>query len=185
LHLAGGGSSTFKISTPQSTGIVYKTGGLSAASAKWYASEVYYLNLMNCTRSGRWVTSGGACSTETHHTLPAPGNLIKLNADISNRVSRPYAKYMADNKLLDHFLRGTTPHSRLCAAGYCGPAWGENIASPSSSGKGGMISIEVFYQNEYWCRCEHYYNIMDRYFTMAGIGVWVSKSVRVSIDFYG
>ncbi|HEX7492249.1 MAG TPA: Ig-like domain-containing protein [Candidatus Limnocylindrales bacterium] len=185
LHLGGSSSSTFKVSTPKSSGITYVTGGGSAASAQWYSSEVYYLNLMNCTRSGNWVTSGGACSTETHHTLPAPGNLIKLNADISNRVSRPYAKYMADNKLLDHYLRGTTPHSRLCAAGYCGPAWGENIASPSSSGKGGMIAIEIFYQNEYWCRCEHYYNIMDRYFTMAGIGVWVSKSVRVSIDFYG
>jgi hypothetical protein len=186
LHLAGSPSSTFKISTPQSTGIAYgPTGGSGAAAAKWYSSEVYYLNLMNCTRSGRWVTGSGACSTETHHTLPAPGNLIRLNADISNRVSRPYAKYMADNRLLDHYLRGTSPHSRLCAAGYCGPSWGENIASPSSSGQGGMISIEVFYQNEYWCRCEHYYNIMYPYFSVAGIGVYVSNSVRVSIDFYG
>jgi hypothetical protein len=48
-----------------------------------------------------------------------------------------------------------------------------------------MIDIEIFYQNEYWCRCEHYGNIMNPYFRRAGIGVWVSNSVRVSIDFYG
>jgi uncharacterized protein YkwD len=72
----------------------------------------------------------------------------------------------------------------MCKAGYCGGGWGENIASPSSVGAGGMISIELFYQNEYWCKCEHYYNIMDPYFGQAGVGVWFSKSVRVAIDFY-
>jgi hypothetical protein len=35
LHLAGGGSSTFKVSTPQSTGITYVTGGGSAAQGLW------------------------------------------------------------------------------------------------------------------------------------------------------
>jgi uncharacterized protein YkwD len=92
---------------------------------------------------------------------------------------------MADNRLLDHYLRGTTPHTRLAAQGYPGPSWGENIASPSSSGPGGMIAVEIFYQNEYWCRCEHYANIMSPYYRRAGIGVWVTNgAVRVSIDFY-
>ena len=181
-HLSAAVTATFKVSKPRSTGISY--GGAASASSPWYASEVYYLHLMNCTRTGGWVTYSGTCSSETHHTLPAQSPLT-LNASISNRVSRPYAKYMADNKLLDHYLRGTTPHSRLTAAGYPSGSWGENIASPSSSGKGGMISVEIFYQNESWCRCEHYFNIMDPYFHQVGIGVWVSKSVRVAIDFYG
>jgi uncharacterized protein YkwD len=72
----------------------------------------------------------------------------------------------------------------MCRAGYCGPAVGENIASPSSSGAAGMVQIEIFYQNEYWCRCEHYANIMNGHFGVAGVGVWFSNSVRVSIDFY-
>jgi hypothetical protein len=182
LHLAATVSSTFKVSKPVATGISY--GGVASATSPYYASEVYYLALMNCTRTGGWVTDSGACSSETHHTLPAQSALY-LDAGISNKVSRPYAKYMADNRLLDHYLRGTTPHSRLAAAGYPGGSWGENIASPCCSGKGGMIDIEIFYQNEYWCRCEHYGNIMDPYFRRAGIGVWVSNSVRVSIDFYG
>ncbi len=183
LHISAAASATFTVAKPRSSSI--SSGGAASASSPWYSSEVYYMNLMNCTRTGGWVTSGGACSTETHHTLPAQGRLA-LDAGISNKVSRPYAKKMAANRLLDHYLSGTTPHSRLAAQGWGGPSWGENIASPSSFGKGGMIAIEVFYQNEYWCRCEHYFNIMNPYFRRAGVGVWVTNGVvRVSIDFYG
>jgi hypothetical protein len=169
---------TFKVARPTSSGIA--TGGAASASSPWYSSEVYYLNLMNCTRTGGWVTGGGTCSSVTHHTLPAQGRL-SLNAGISNKVTRPYAEYMAKTGLLDHYLNGTTPHSRLCAKGYCSGSWGENIGN----GGPGMVALEIFYQNEYWCRCEHYYNIMDPYFTQVGIGVWVAKTSRVAIDFYG
>jgi uncharacterized protein YkwD len=183
LHIGAAASATFTVAKPRSTSIA--TGRGPIANSPWYASEVYYLNLMNCTRTGGWVTSGGACSSETHHTLPAQGRL-SLNATISTKVSRPYAKYMADHRLLDHYLLGN-PHSRMCSwGGFCGGSWGENIASPPSSGAGGMIRIETFYQNEFGCRCEHYYNIMNPYFHQAGIGVWVTNGVvRVSIDFYG
>jgi hypothetical protein len=178
LRLARVYTGTFKVQRPTSSGIT--TGGAASASSPWYRSEVYYLNLMNCTRTGGWVTDSGACSSETHHTLPSQGPL-SLSAAISNAVSRPYAEYMAKTGLLDHYLRGTTPHSRLCAKGFCGGSWGENIGN----GGPGMVALEIFYQNEYWCRCEHYYNIMNPYFHQAGIGVWVDKTSRVSIDFYG
>ena len=183
LHLGTAARATFKISPPRST--VIGGGGVASASAPYHASEVYYMNLMNCTRTGGWVTTSGTCTTETHHTLPAQGRLT-LNTRISNLVSRPYAKFMADRRILDHYAYHDA-HWRLCNwGGYCGGSWGENIASPSSAGRGGMIDIEIFYQNEYWCRCEHYYNIMDPYFNQAGVGVWVSNGVvRVSIDFYG
>jgi hypothetical protein len=184
LHIGAAASATFTVAKPRSTSIASGRGPI--ANSPWYGSEIYYLNLMNCTRTGGWVTSGGACSTQTHHTLPPQGRL-SLNASISTKVSRPYAKYMAEHGLLDHYLLGTTPHSRLCNwGGYCGGSWGENIASPPSAGQSGMIRIETFYQNEFGCRCEHYYNIMNPYFHQAGIGVYVSKGVvRVSIDFYG
>jgi hypothetical protein len=181
LHIATTYSISFRVAKEPPKPIGYTAKAQN--SSPWYGSELYYLRLMNCTRNGGWVTSGGTCSSVTHHTLPAQGSL-RLSASISNNVSRPYAKYMADNRLLSHTLRGTTAHSRLCKAGYCGGGWGENIASPGSSGSGGMISIEIFYQNEYWCRCEHYANIMNGHFSQAGIGVWVSNSVRVAIDFY-
>jgi hypothetical protein len=186
MHLLQAGASSFTVRAATSRSIPW-TGGIASASSPWYGSELYYLGLMNCTRTGGWVTSAGDCSSITHHTLPAQGRLA-LDAGISSKVARPYAKYMADLRVLSHYLNGTTPHSRMCAQGYCGSSWGENIASPASSGKAGMIAVEQFYQNEYWCRCEHYFNIMDPYFHRAGIGVWVSsttRAVRVVIDFYG
>jgi hypothetical protein len=184
LHLAGSATASFTVSKPKVVIISY-TGGIASATRPYYASEVYYMALMNCTRTGGWVTVGGSCSTVTHHTLPAQGPL-RLSSDISNKVSRPFAKYMADRKILNHYAYHD-PHWRLCNwGGYCGSAWGENIASPSSAGRGGMVDIEIFYQNEYWCRCEHYYNIMAPFLNQAGVGVWVANGVvRVSIDFYG
>jgi hypothetical protein len=186
MHLSQSGSASFTVRAATSRAIPW-TGGIASATSPWYASEVYYLSLMNCTRTGGWVTSGGSCSSASRHTLPAQGRLV-LDSGISNKVARPYAKYMADLRVLNHYLNGTTPHSRMCAQGYCGPSWGENIASPGSAGAAGMIAVEVFYQNEYWCRCEHYLNIMNPHFGRAGIGVWVSSStraVRVVINFYG
>ena len=153
------------------------------ASSPWYTDEVYFLGLLNCTRTGGWVTAKGACSSKTHHTLPAQPALV-LDAGISDKVARPYAKYLADNDLLDHYLLGTTPQSRLCSAGFCGSAWGENLASPGSYGKDGMVTVEIFYQNEYFCRCLHYDNIMNPHYTRVGIGVWATSGrVRLVIDF--
>jgi hypothetical protein len=192
MPMAAAASATFVVSTPRAryyassrgSYIPYGTGGVTAASAKWHSAELYYLSLMNCTRTGGWVTSSGTCSTQTHHTLPAKGALAFSDA-IADKVSRPYARAMADRVVLTHTMDGTTTHSRLTAGGFPGASWGENIASPSNPGQSGMISIEIFFQNEAWCRCNHYANIMNSHFHRAGIGIWVSNSVRVVIDFYG
>jgi hypothetical protein len=178
---------TFTVSQPKkriyasTTKIPY--GGAIGAT-EWSGSEQYYLSLMNCTRTGGWVTSGGDCSTATHHTLPAQGPLA-FDEGIAAAVARPYAKLLADNRALTHYFNGTTAHSRLSAGGYPGSSWGENIASPGNSGAGGMIAIELFFQDESGYRGGHYKNIMNGYFHRAGVGIWVSGGVRVVIDFYG
>ena len=83
-------------------------------------------------------------------------------------------------------LNGTTPHSRLSAAGYPSGAWGENIASPASLSAGGLANVEIFYQNESHFRGNnHYTNIMSKFFHSAGVGIWVSRCIRLSVDFYG
>jgi len=187
MHLADDSLTSFTVRARTSRAIAY-TGGLSTSTSPWYGSEVYYLNLMNCTRTGGWVTSAGDCSSITHHTLPAQGRLA-LSPTISNKVARPYAQFLADHRLLDHYAYHT-PYWRLCNwGGFCGGSWGENIASPPNSGAGGMIRIETYFQTEYPWRCpNHYCNIMDPYFHQVGIGVWVSSvthAVRVAIDFSG
>jgi hypothetical protein len=188
LSMARVAGITFTVSQPKKR--IYATttripfgGGIGAT--QWSGSEYYYLSLMNCTRTGGWVTSGGDCSTATHHTLPAR-DALRFDEGIASGVSRPYAKALADLGALTHYLNGTTAHSRLAAGGYPGPAWGENIASPGSSGAGGMIAVELFFQDESGYRGGHYNNIMNGHFSRAGIGIWVSNGrCRVVIDFYG
>jgi hypothetical protein len=202
LHVAAATSATFLVSTPRSRAIAITkskipvtggqitkskipvTGGQGTSSAPYKDMERYYLSLMNCTRTGSWVTSSGDCSTQTRHTLPAQGALA-LDDGISNKVSRPYAAQLATSGLLTHNFNGTTADGRLAAAGYGSGSWGENIASPGNASAGGMIAIETFYQSESGYRGLHYKNIMNRNFHRAGIGIWVSNSVRVVIDFYG
>jgi hypothetical protein len=182
-------TASFKVVKPSSR-VVPKFRLSPTRSAPWHGSEVYMMALLNCTRTGGWVTSSGACSSVTHHVMPAQDALY-LDAGISEKVSRPYAKILAEKGLLTHYLYGSTPKTRLAAAGYSGRAWGENLTRPSSSGGSGMIQSEIFFQNEYRCArggCEfgHYYNVMYGGYRRAGIGVWVAGGgVRVCIDFYG
>jgi hypothetical protein len=179
-HLTSPESATFAVVDPVVAPI--PTGGKTTATAPWYAYEVYYLNLLNCTRTGGWVTNDGECSSDTNHTLPAQSPLV-LDEGISDKVARPYARLLAERGILDHFA-DHDPSWRLCNwGGLCGGSWGENLASPQEN----MVAVEVFYQNEYWCRCEHYYNIMDPSYHRVGIGVWRSSTTgawRLVIDFY-
>jgi hypothetical protein len=87
--------------------------GGSVGGGAWAAVESYYLGLMNCTRTGGWVTSAGACSS------PGGRNVAPLWIDqgISSRVTRPYAKLLATRGVCNHFIGGT-PGDRLRRAGY-------------------------------------------------------------------
>ncbi|MHB8398220.1 MAG: Ig-like domain-containing protein [Candidatus Limnocylindrales bacterium] len=160
---------------------VVKASGGSAGSATWYAVEVYYLKLMNCTRTGGWVTSSGACSS--------PGGLatkpLVLDAGLSDKVSRPYAKLLATTGACDHFINGT-PTDRLHRAGYSGWA-AENIGCRSAATPyASMIFTQIFFQDEKPCGgyC-HYANLMNPAYARCGIGVWVDHGrIRLVVDFY-
>lgn len=178
----------FTVSKGSTRRIVYKAPTRipwgSSQGPQYLAAEKYYLELMNCTRTGGWVVAGGYCSSVTHHTKPAQ-RALALNTGISDKVARPYAKYMADTCQLNHYLNGTTPKSRLAAAGYRSGSWGENIASPSSASAGGLAAVEMYFQTESRFRGNnHYTNIMNKYFHTAGIGIWISRCTRLTVDFY-
>ena len=48
------------------------SGGSGGVSGSWHSVEVYYLSLMNCTRTGGWVTSRGACSSPGGRSVAPP-----------------------------------------------------------------------------------------------------------------
>lgn len=157
------------------------SGGGSVGAGAWHAVEVYYLGLMNCTRGGGWVLSSGACSSPG-------GSGVKpliLNAGISNKVSRPYAKLLATKNLCTHFYGGN-PGDRLHAAGYPGD-YRENIGCRSASNAyASVLGTHLFFQDEKPCSnyC-HWANIMDPRVDEVGIGVWViGDRVRLVVDFW-
>ncbi len=69
LHIDKAMTATFTVYKPTSSAV--GGGGVATKTSPWYPSEVYYFNLMNCTRVGKWVNNSGQCSTVTRHTLPA------------------------------------------------------------------------------------------------------------------
>ena len=149
--------------------------------ARWYAVETYYLKLMNCTRTGGWVISSGACSSPGGLSTPP----IILDKGLSDKVSRPYAKLLATGGACDHFVGGT-PTDRLHRAGYSGWA-AENIGCRAApNGFASVLGTHLYFQTEKPCGgyC-HYANMMNPAYKKCGIGVWIAHGrVRLVIDFY-
>jgi uncharacterized protein YkwD len=155
-------------------------GGGSIGSSTWAAVESYYLKLMNCTRTGGWVSSSGSCSgAGTRNVAP-----LWQDAGITSKVTRPYAKKLAVNNLCTHFSGGT-PGDRLAAAGYTSWNWAENIGCLSGDPYWAVLSTHLYFQNEKSTNGGHYVNLMNALYDRVGIGVWVASGrVRLVIDFY-
>jgi uncharacterized protein YkwD len=160
---------------PASTG-----GGTAVGAGSWGAVEVYYMGLMNCTRTGGWVTSTGACSSPGGRNVAA----LKLDAGISTKVSRPYAKKLAVGADCSHFIGGN-PGDRLRRAGYTSYRWAENLGCRSGGARASVLGSHLFFQAEKPYLGGHYVNLMDARYDRAGVGVWVSGGrVRLVVDFY-
>jgi uncharacterized protein YkwD len=171
---SGGGSSG------GSTGGGGGGGGGAVGGGSWASVETYYLGLMNCTRTGGWVTSSGSCSSPGGRGV-AP---LRLDSGISSRVSRPYAKKLAVGGDCSHFIGGN-PGNRLAAAGYTNYTWAENLGCRSGDPRAAVLGSHLFFQNEKSTNGGHYVNLMNSKYDRVGIGVWVSGGrVRLVIDFY-
>ncbi len=152
----------------------------SAGSGSWFAVEKYYLGLMNCTRTGGWVTSTGSCSSPGGRNV-AP---LALSSGISDKVSRPYAKLLATRGLCDHFIGGN-PGDRLRRAGFTSYIWAENLGCRSGNPYSAVLGSHLFFQSEKSYNGGHYVNLMNAKYDRAGIGVWVyAGRVRLVVDFY-
>jgi hypothetical protein len=155
-------------------------GGGAVGGGSWAAVETYYLGLMNCTRTGGWVTSTGRCSSPGGRNV-AP---LRLSTGISSKVSRPYAKRLAIGGDCSHFIGGS-PGDRLRRAGYTSYRWAENIGCRSGGAKAAVLSSHLFFQSEKSYNGGHYRNLMNSAYNQVGIGVWVSGGrVRLVVDFY-
>ena len=156
------------------------SGGGAVGGGSWAAVETYYLGLMNCTRTGGWVTSTGSCSSPGGRAVAA----LKLDAGISSKVSRPYAKKLAVGADCSHFIGGN-PGDRLRRAGYTSYRWAENLGCRSGGAKAAVLASHLFFQSEKSYSGGHYVNLMNAKYDRVGIGVWVASGrVRLVVDFY-
>jgi uncharacterized protein YkwD len=154
--------------------------GGAVGGGSWASVETYYLGLMNCTRTGGWVTSTGACSSPGGRDV-AP---LTLDSGISSKVSRPYAKRIAIDNECSHFIGGN-PGDRLRHAGYTSYRWAENLGCRSGNPRAAVLASHLFFQSEKSYGGGHYVNLMNSAYNRVGIGVWVSGGrVRLVIDFY-
>jgi hypothetical protein len=173
-------STTSSRSTTTTAHIPRTSGGGAVGSGSWGAVERFYLRLMNCTRTGGWVTSGGDCSSPGGRNVAA----LRLDSGISSKVSRPYAKKLAVNNMCTHFSGGN-PGDRLRRAGYSSYRWAENLGCRSGNPYGAVLGSHRFFQNEKPYSGGHYVNMMNAAYNRVGIGVWVSGGrVRLVVDFY-
>ena len=155
-------------------------GGGAVGGGSWVAVETYYLGLMNCTRTGGWVTSTGSCSSPGGRDV-AP---LALDSGISSKVSRPYAKQLAVSGDCSHFIGGN-PGDRLRSAGYNSYRWAENLGCRSGDARAVVLGTHLFFQSEKPYLGGHYVNMMNALYDRVGIGVWVAGGrVRLVIDFY-
>ncbi len=156
------------------------SAGGGAAAGAWTAVEEYYLRLMNCTRTGGWVTSSGNCSSPGGRDV-AP---LRLDPTISAEVSRPYAKLLATRGICSHWADGG-PAQRLARAGFTSYKWAENVGCYPGNPMNSMIQVQLFFQSEKATNGGHYVNLMNALYDRVGIGVWVvGSTVRLVVDFY-
>jgi uncharacterized protein YkwD len=153
----------------------------TASTAPWYAVETYYLGLLNCTRTGGWVTSDGSCKGygTGHYSRYVPP--LKRSAGLS-AVARSWAKQIAAVGACRH----GDPSARLRAAGFVGTAWGENIGcwDLASAYKSVLASHRAF-QAEKSANGGHWANIKNARYRYVGIGVWKANGhTRLVTDFY-
>lgn len=186
IPLAGAASATFTTVPKPAVKSVPKTSGGgsggSVGAGTWAAVETYYLNLMNCTRTGGTVTSTGACSSPGGRNVAA----LWIDSGISSKVSRPYAKKLAVNNLCTHFSGGG-PGDRLKAAGYPSYVWAENLGCRSGDPYAAVLGSHLYFQSERsWSpQGGHYVNLMNAKYDRVGLGIWVSGGrVRLVVNFY-
>jgi hypothetical protein len=153
-----------------------------ASTPAFYSVELYYLKLVNCTRTGGWVLSDGSCKGYGSGRYSAYVPPLKLSSGLSN-VARSWAKKLNTAGACKHGDAG----GRLRAAGYTSGTWGENIGCRDGyrNAHNAVLLSHLSFQAEKSSGGGHWKNIKNSRFKWIGIGVWKGDNrVRLVTDFY-
>jgi hypothetical protein len=152
-------------------------------------AERYALSLLNCTRTGGWVTKTGACRGRASGTYSAYRKPLRLHQRIGTEVAWPWARTMASYAACSHSISGQPDlQQRFATAGFRYWYYGENIGCGwgHSSARAAVLSAHRAMQAEKRARGPHWLNIKQWRYKSVGIGVAVGGPwVMVVYDFYG
>ena len=157
-----------------------------STAATTLTPEVYYLRLINCTRTGGWVQSNGSCSGYGSGHYSAYVAPIRSSLPLRVYVAKPYAKLLAVRGKCAHDLDGD-PGYRMRRAGFTPSWWGENIGCRDGSTNvyAAILASHRAMQAEKSYNGGHWKNIKNRMYVHVGIGIYrYGSRIRVVTDFY-
>jgi hypothetical protein len=161
------------------------SGPASAATAPYLRLEKYALSLLNCTRTGGWVTDTGRCKGRGSGRYSSHRRPLEMHRGIADDVARPYARRMARYDLHSH----GDYDARFRRAGFTSSTNGESIGwSSGYTVRRMVIRISRMFQAERTAPSGadwHWRNLKNPDFHHVGIGIAViSGEKRIVWDFY-
>jgi hypothetical protein len=151
-------------------------------------AERYALSLLNCTRTGGWVTAKGACRAWGTGKFSAKRPTLKRSKGISTKVAWRWARTLTSAETCGHVLPGEPLlGQRLATAGYRDYFYGENVGCSwgGRTPKQAVLASHRAMQAEKSYKGGHWLNMKEKGFKSVGIGV-ASGNGRTTVvyDFY-
>ena len=157
--------------------------------ARVESAEQYALRLLNCTRTGGWVTASGTCLGRASGKYSTYRKPLRLHGGISTKVAWPWARAMVVNNVCGHSIAGKPDLvQRMRRQGFGYYSYGENVgcASSASDAKALVLAIHRMMQAEKASGGGHWRNMKNRSFKSVGIGVATRDGRTMMVwDFYG
>ena len=123
----------------------------------WGAVETYYLRLMNCTRTGGWVTSSGSVQQPRRpERRPAQARRRDLVEGLAARTPRS-----SRSATCAPTSSAATRATGSAAAGYTSYIWAENLGCRSGNPTSAVLGSHLYFQSEKSYNGGHYVNLMN------------------------
>jgi hypothetical protein len=159
------------------------------APARAGGAEEYALSLLNCTRTGGWVTARGRCKARGSGKYSARRAPLRRSRGLSRKVAWPWARTLTAAQSCGHILPGEPAlGERFGLAGYHYLSYSENVGCGWGGGtpKQVVLSTHRLMQAEKASGGGHWLNMKSSAYKSVGIGV-ATRDGRTSVvyDFYG
>jgi len=156
-------------------------------------AEDLTFRLVNCIRTGGYVTKAGTCKARGSGKYSRYVKPLKRSDKISNKVAWPWAKrsvqfYGTRTCWIGHSRNGSTVDKRFASVGLKNGENGENMGCGMYSGSQvTAIRIIRMWQAEKAWRGPHWKYVKNAEFKSAGVGVAKLglRKTQLVVDFYG